>query len=143
MKIKRRGSAGWSGSLKEGKGEISTASGALKAYPYGFNSRFGDVQGSNPEELLGAAHSACFTMALSLVLGEAGLTADHLVTTAEVTLEQNDHGFSITAVHLNLKGKVPGVDAATFEKLAQGTKADCPVSKVLNVEITLEAELVG
>ena len=143
MKIKRRGSAAWSGSLKEGVGEISTASGALKSYPYGFNSRFGDKQGSNPEELLGAAHSACFTMALSLVLGEAGLTADNMETTAEVTLEQNDHGFAITAVHLRLKGKVPGVDAATFEKLAQGAKANCPVSKVLNADITLEVELLG
>jgi osmotically inducible protein OsmC len=143
MKIKRRGSAAWSGSLKEGKGEISTASGALKAYPYGFNSRFGDVQGSNPEELLRAAHSACFTMALSLVLGEAGLTADSLETTAEVTLEQNDQGFSITAVHLKLKGKVPSVDAVTFEKLAQGAEASCPVSKGLNADITLEAELLG
>ncbi len=143
MKIKRRGSAAWSGPLKEGKGEISTSSGALTAYPYGFNSRFGDVQGTNPEELLGAAHSACFTMALSLVLGEAGLTADSLETTAEVTLEQDDHGFSITSVHLTLKGKVPGVDAATFEKLAQGAKANCPVSKVLNAAITLDAELLG
>ena len=143
MKIKRRGSAAWQGGLKDGKGTISTESGALNAYPYGFSTRFEGQRGSNPEELIGAAHAACFTMALSLILGEAKLTAEKMETSAEVTLEQVEGGWGITAVHLTLKAKVPGADQATFEKLAAKAKAGCPVSKLFKAEITLDAMLTG
>ena len=141
MKINRTGSAAWSGGIKDGKGTISTESGALKAYPYGFSSRFEGQAGSNPEELLGAAHAACFTMALSLILGEAKLRAEQMTTTARVTLEQVEGGFAISAVHLTLRAQVPGATQATFEELANKAKAGCPVSKVLNAAITLEATL--
>ncbi len=141
MKINRTGSAAWSGGIKDGKGSISTESGALRAYPYGFSSRFEGVAGSNPEELLGAAHAACFTMALSLILGEAKLTAEEMNTVARVTLEQVDGGYAINAVHLTLKAKVPGADEATFKELAEKAKAGCPVSKLLDATITLEATL--
>ena len=142
MKINRQGSAVWRGGLKDGKGEISTESGALSAYPYGFASRFEGVKGTNPEELIGAAHAGCFTMALSLILGEANLTAERMDTSARVTLEQVDGGFAITAVHLILKAKIPGADQAAFEKLTGMAKAGCPVSKLLKTEITLDATLV-
>lgn len=143
MKINRKGSAQWQGGIKDGKGAISTGSGALQAYPYGFSSRFEGVPGTNPEELLGAAHAGCFTMALSLILGEANLTAERMDTTATVTLEQVDGGYAITAVHLKLEAKVPGADQATLERLAAMAKAGCPVSKLFNTEITLEATLVS
>src|SRR5258705_7234505 len=143
MVIKRRGSAAWQGGLKDGRGAISTGSGALKAYPYGFASRFEGKPGTNPEELLGAAHAGCFTMALSKILQEAKLTAEQLETSAKVTLEQVEGGFAITAVHLTLRAKVPGADQATFETLAGKAKAGCPLSKVLKAAITLDAELLG
>jgi osmotically inducible protein OsmC len=142
MKIKRRGSAAWQGGIKDGKGTISTESGALNAYPYGFASRFEGQRGSNPEELIAAAHASCFTMALSLILGEAKLVAEQIDTTAEVTLEQVEGGYEISAVHLTLKAKVPGADQATFEKLTGMAKAGCPVSKLLKANITLDATLV-
>jgi osmotically inducible protein OsmC len=142
MKIKRRGSAVWRGGFKDGKGAISTESGALKDYPYGFSSRFEGQRGSNPEELIGAAHAACFTMALSNILGEAKLTAEQMDTAAEVALEQVEGGFAITSVHLVLKAKIPGVDKATFDELVAKAKAGCPVSKLLKAEITLDATLL-
>jgi osmotically inducible protein OsmC len=142
MTIKRRGSAAWQGGIKDGRGNISTESGALSAYPYGFASRFEGQKGSNPEELIGAAHASCFTMALSLILGEAKLTAEQLNTKAEVTLEQVPDGFSITAIHLTLTGKVPGADQATFAELAAKAKAGCPVSKLFKADITLDATLI-
>src|ERR1700727_2415468 len=126
------GSAKGQGGIKDGKGASSTKSGALHDYPYGFASRFEGKPGSNPEELIGAAHASCFTMALSLILGEAKLTAGRMDTTAEVTLEQVEGGFAITAIHLTLKAKVPGADQATFEQLAGKAKAGCPVSKLFN-----------
>ena len=139
MKIERTASAHWTGGLKDGKGAISTRSGALSSYPYGFASRFEGVAGTNPEELMGAAHAGCFTMALSLILGEAGLTAESLDTTAAVTLESVDGGFAITAINLKLTAKVPGTDEAAFNDLANKAKAGCPVSKALAaVPITLE-----
>jgi osmotically inducible protein OsmC len=138
---KTTGSAVWSGGIKDGKGAISTKSGALKDYPYGFGSRFEGKPGSNPEELIGAAHAACFTMALSLILGEAKLTAEKMETTAEVTLDKVEGGFAITSVHLSLKGKVPGADQAKFEELANKAKAGCPVSKLLKADITLDVKL--
>lgn len=143
MKIKRRGSAAWKGGLKDGKGSITTESGALQAYPYGFASRFEGQRGTNPEELIGAAHAGCFTMALSLILGEAKLVADQMDTSAEVTLEQVEGGFAITAVHLTLKAKIPGATQAQFEELAGKAKAGCPVSKLLKTDITLDAKLVS
>ena len=135
------GSAKWQGGIKDGKGAISTKSGALSDYPYGFASRFEGKPGSNPEELIGAAHAACFTMALSLILGEAGLTADHMETKADVTLVKQADGYAITAVHLSLTGKVPGADQAKFEELAGKAKAGCPVSKLLKADITLDVTL--
>src|SRR5262249_5747190 len=141
--MKTQGSAVWQGGIKDGKGAISTKSGALKEYPYGFSSRFEGKPGTNPEELIGAAHAGCFTMALSLILGEAKLTAEHMETTAEVTLDKVADGFAITSVHLSLKAKVPGADQGKFEELANKAKAGCPVSKVLNAKITLEASLVS
>jgi osmotically inducible protein OsmC len=143
MKINRSGSAVWSGGLKEGKGAISTQSGALDAHPYGFAMRFEGVPGTNPEELIAAAHASCFTMALSLILGEAGLTAEKMETNAVVTLEQKDGGFAITASKLTLRAKIPGADDAQFQELAGKAKANCPVSKLLNAEISLDAELLG
>lgn len=139
--MKRSGSAIWQGGLKDGKGSISTQSGALAEYPYGFAARFEGKPGTNPEELIGAAHAGCFTMALSLILGEAGLKADRMETSADVTLDKVDDGFAITSVHLTLKAKIPGADQAKFEELAGKAKAGCPVSKVLNAKITLDATL--
>jgi len=141
--MKTNGSAVWQGGLKDGKGAISTQSGALAAYPYGFASRFEGKPGTNPEELIGAAHAGCFTMALSLILNEAGLTAERMETRADVTLEKVADGFAITAVHLTLKGKVPGADQAKFAELAGKAKAGCPVSKLLKAEITLDVTLEG
>ena len=141
--MKTHGSASWKGGLKDGEGAISTQSGALKEYPYGFGSRFEGKPGTNPEELIGAAHAGCFTMALSLILGEAQLTAAQMDTKAEVTLDKVSDGFAITAVHLTLRAKVPGADQAKFEELAAKAKAGCPVSKLLNAKITLDAALVN
>jgi lipoyl-dependent peroxiredoxin len=143
MKIKRKGSAAWQGGLKDGKGTISTESGALSAYPYGFAARFEGQRGSNPEELIAAAHASCFTMALSKILGEANLTATQMDTTAEVVLEQVDGGFAVTSSHLTLKAKIPGADEAKFKELAAKAKAGCPISKLLKTEISLDASLVN
>ena len=142
MAINRTGSAIWQGGLKDGHGTISTESGALDGHPYGFAMRFEGVKGTNPEELIGAAHAGCFTMALSGILGREGLTAERMDTKARVTLEQKDGGFEITAIHLTLEGRVPGCDAAKFQELAEKAKAGCPVSKLLKAAITLEAKLV-
>lgn len=141
--MKKTASAIWQGGLKDGKGLLSTESGALKQNPYGFNTRFGDTPGTNPEELIGAAHAGCFSMALSMMLGEAGLTPERIDTAAEVTLDKQPDGFAITAVHLVLRAKVPGASAEQFEEIANKAKAGCPVSKVLNAKITLDASLVG
>ncbi len=135
------GSAKWQGGIRDGKGAISTKSGALAEYPYGFASRFEGKPGTNPEELIGAAHAGCFTMALSLILGEAGLTAERMETKADVTLVKQADGFAITAVHLTLTGKVPGADQAKFEELAGKAKVGCPVSKLLKADITLDVTL--
>lgn len=139
--MKKSASAHWSGGIKDGQGTISTETGVLREAPYGFKSRFEDGPGTNPEELLGAAHAACFSMALSLELGKANLTADSIDTKAVVTLDKDGDGFSITAVHLTCKAKVAGADTAAFAKIAQATKEGCPVSKVLKAAITLDATL--
>lgn len=143
MKIKRSGSAVWQGGLKDGRGAISTESGALKSYPYGFASRFEGQPGTNPEELIGAAHAGCFTMALSLILGEAKLRAEQMDTKAEVTLEQVEGGYAITSVRLTLKAKIPGADQRQFQELAAKAKAGCPVSKLLKADIALDAQLIA
>lgn len=140
--MKKTASAVWQGGLKDGKGTLSTESGALKDNPYGFNTRFEGAPGTNPEELIGAAHAGCFSMALSMMLGEAGLTAERIETRAEVTLDKQSDGFAITAVHLVLRARVPA-DAQTFEQIANKAKAGCPVSKVLNAKISLDASLDG
>ncbi|MGX4643279.1 OsmC family protein [Massilia sp. SYSU DXS3249] len=141
MTIKRNGSAVWSGGLKDGKGAVSTGSGALKEQPYGFNTRFEDSPGTNPEELIGAAHAGCFTMALSGQLGKAGMTAQELRTTATVSMEKEGDGFSITAVHLDLVAKIPGASQEAFDQAANTAKENCPVSKLLNANITLSSRL--
>jgi osmotically inducible protein OsmC len=139
--IKRSASALWNGSGKEGKGSLTTQSGTLKQTPYSFTARFGDGAGTNPEELIAAAHAGCFTMALAFQLGGAGHTPESLATEARLTMEQEDGGWSIKAVHLVLTGTVPGISAADFADLAAKAKAGCPVSRVLKAEITLEAKL--
>lgn len=141
MKINKKASAVWSGGLKDGKGTISTESGALNNHPYGFNTRFEGVKGTNPEELIGAAHAGCFTMALSMILGEAKLTAERMETSAQVTLEERNGGFEISAVHLNLTAKIPGTNQNQFMELANKAKANCPVSKLLKTNITMDAVL--
>jgi osmotically inducible protein OsmC len=136
------GTAKWQGGLKDGKGAISTKSGALSEYPYGFASRFEGKPGTNPEELIGAAHSGCFTMALSLILEQAGFKADEMNTKAEISLVKQGDGFAITKSQLTLRAKIPGIDAAKFQELAGLAEKGCPVSKVLNCEISLDAALV-
>jgi osmotically inducible protein OsmC len=136
------GSVKWQGGIKDGKGRISTKSGALNDYPYGFGSRFEGKPGSNPEELIGAAHAACFAMTLSLIFGEAKLTAEQIETKADVTLEKQGDGFAITSVHLTLVAKIPGADRGKFAELVEMAKAGCPVSRLLNAKITLEATLL-
>ncbi|MFV9653892.1 MULTISPECIES: OsmC family protein [Pseudomonas] len=139
--MKKTASAHWQGGIKDGKGTISTQSGALKDSPYGFNTRFEDKPGTNPEELIGAAHAGCFSMALSKELGEAGMTAESIETTAQVTLDKVDGGFEISAVHLTLRAKIPGAERSAFEKAVEAAKTGCPVSKVLKATITLEGIL--
>jgi osmotically inducible protein OsmC len=139
--MKRSASAMWNGDLKSGNGTISTASGVLTNTQYSFATRFEDGAGTNPEELIAAAHAGCFSMALSAQLGEAGIVAQSIHTTATVTLEKSGGGFAITAVHLDLTARVPGVDQQAFEKAAENAKAGCPVSKVLNAKITLDKKL--
>jgi osmotically inducible protein OsmC len=131
----------WKGGIKDGGGTISTETGALNEAPYGFKARFENGTGTNPEELIGAAHAGCFSMALSLMLGEAGLTADKIETHAEVTLDKVGDGFEITASHLNVVAKIPGADNKKFQEIANKAKAGCPVSKLLKAEITMEAKL--
>ena len=141
--MKKSASAVWQGGLKDGKGQISTESGALKQAPYGFNTRFEGTPGTNPEELIGAAHAGCFSMALSMMLGEAGFTPERIDTHAEVSLDKQADGFAITAVHLTLKATVPGASEAQFQEIANKAKAGCPVSKVLNATISLDATLLS
>src|ERR1700757_3837807 len=139
--IKRHATAKWQGSGKDGTGSLTTQSATLKDVPYGFQSRFGDGKGTNPEELIAAAHAGCFTMATAFQLSGAGHAPESLECNATLSMDQVEGGFKISAVHLVLKAKVPGLDNAKFQELAQNAKATCPVSKVLNAEITLEATL--
>ena len=139
--MKRKASAVWKGGLRDGKGTISTDSGVLSDTQYSFSTRFEQGVGTNPEELIAAAHAGCFAMALSAQLGDAGLTAERIRTTASVTLEKTDAGFTITAVHLDVTAKIPGADQQAFETAASNAKTGCPVSKVLNAQITMDAKL--
>ena len=138
----RTASASWTGDVKQGKGTVSTQSGVLKETAYSFTTRFEDGIGTNPEELIAAAHAGCFTMATSGALGRAGFTAERLDTQAKLTLEQVEGAWTVTAIHLDLKAKIPGIDAAKFEEIANGAKANCPISRLLNTKISLEAKLV-
>jgi osmotically inducible protein OsmC len=139
--MKRSASAVWTGDLRSGKGTISTESGVLSETPYSFKTRFEQGTGTNPEELIGAAHAGCFSMALSVELQKAGLIAERIATKADVTLEQKVGGFAITAVHLTLRAKVPGASQSDFEEATQAAKTGCPISKLLRAEITLDAQL--
>lgn len=141
--MKKTASAVWQGNLKQGKGSISTQSGALKEQPYGFNTRFEDAPGTNPEELIGAAHAGCFSMALSNLLGEAGLTPERIETRAEVTLDKQGDGFAITAIDLTLTARVPGASREQFERIANQAKEGCPVSKLFKAPISLKSTLEG
>lgn len=141
MTFTRNASAVWTGGVQDGRGAISTQSGALKDQAYGFGSRFEDKAGTNPEELLGAAHAGCFTMALALMLTESGHPPTRLETTAQVDLEKTDQGYSIPSVRLVLEATVPGVDNDAFQAIAAKAKANCPVSRVLKADITLDARL--
>jgi osmotically inducible protein OsmC len=138
--VTRTAEAEWKGGLQDGSGKMKLGSGAYEG-PYSFKSRFEDGTGTNPEELIAAAHAGCFSMALSLILGEAGLTAEKIETHAAVTLEKVGAGYEITAVHLSLSAKIPGADNAKFQELANNAKTGCPVSKLLKARITMEAKL--
>ncbi|EYD71312.1 OsmC family protein [Limimaricola hongkongensis] len=141
--INKHGTAKWSGGLKTGQGHVSTETGVLSDQPYGFNTRFEGKPGTNPEELIGAAHASCYAMALSLNLGEDELTADDIQVKSTVSLEEQDDGFAITKVHLDVTAKVAGASEEQFRKAAEATKTGCPVSKLLNAEVTMDAKLVG
>jgi osmotically inducible protein OsmC len=140
--MERKGSAVWKGGLKDGKGTVSTASGILSNTPYNFAQRFENSPGTNPEELIGAAHAACFSMALSGQLGSAQLTADSIETTSTIKIEKLDSGFTITSAHLDVKARIPNADQAAFSKAAEAAEKGCPVSKVLNAKITMTATLL-
>ena len=140
--MKRSASAHWAGGLKDGKGTISTGSGVLKDTQYSFSTRFENGIGTNPEELIGAAHAGCFTMALSGQLG-AEMKAESIDTTATVTMEKTDAGFTVTSVHLDVTAKIPGADQAKFQTAAENAKKGCPISRLLNTNITMDAKLVS
>jgi osmotically inducible protein OsmC len=142
MSMKRSGHAVWRGGLKDGKGTVSSDSGVLSGTPYNFGMRFENEKGTNPEELVAAAHASCFSMALSLALEQEGMKAESIDTRATVTLEKVDGGFAVTASHLDTTVKIPGADRAKFEKAAEGAKSGCPISKLLNAKITMDARLV-
>ncbi len=141
--MKRKASAAWQGGLKDGKGTISTDSGVLAETQYSFSTRFEDGIGTNPEELIAAAHAGCFSMALSGQLGSAGMTAESINTTATVTLEKTEAGFTITKVHLDVTARIPGAEQAAFETAANNAKAGCPISRLLKAEITMDAKLAA
>jgi len=141
MAIKKSGSAKWSGNLKTGKGFVSTQTGVLADQPYGFNTRFEDGKGTNPEELIGAAHASCFSMALSMVLEGHDLVADSIETRATVYLEQKDGGFHIPKVHLDVTATIPNATEDQFAEAAKTAKENCPISKLLTAEITMDARL--
>lgn len=139
--MQRNASAHWTGGLKDGKGTLTAPSGILKNTPYSFATRFESQPGTNPEELVAAAHAGCFSMALSAQLGNAGMTAQAIDTTATVTLDKVEGGFAVTTVHLQVRAKIPGADKAKFDQAAKNAKEGCPISKLLNAKITMDAQL--
>jgi lipoyl-dependent peroxiredoxin len=139
--MKRKASAIWQGGLKDGKGSISTESGVLDKTQYSFGTRFESGKGTNPEELIGAAHAGCFSMAFSAELGKAGITPESIHTTATITLEKTDAGFTVTESHLDMTAKVPGADKSKVLEIANAAKAGCPISRVLNAKVTLDAKI--
>lgn len=139
--MKRKASAMWSGGLKDGKGSVSTDSKVLSNTPYSFSTRFEDQPGTNPEELIAAAHAGCFTMALSGQLGNRGMTAESIQTGATVTMDKLEAGWTVTGVHLDVVAKIPGADPAKFQEAATAAKTGCPISRLLNTTITMEAKL--
>ena len=141
--MKRKASVVWKGSLKEGKGTISTESGVLKETQYSFGTRFESGLGTNPEELIAAAHAGCFSMAFSAELGKAGFTPDSIQTTATIIMEKTDAGFTVTESHLDMKAKIPGIDQEKFTTISNGAKAGCPISRLLNAKITMDAKLIS
>lgn len=141
--MQRKASAAWQGGIKDGKGTISTESKVLSATPYSFSTRFEGAPGTNPEELLAASHAGCFTMALSLMLGESGIRPEHIDTTATVTLEKLEGGFTVTKVHLDVTVTAPGAEHAKFEAAALKAKVNCPISKVLRADISMDARLAA
>jgi osmotically inducible protein OsmC len=141
--MKRSASAVWKGGLRDGKGTVSTESGVLTNTPYNFRMRFENEKGTNPEELVAAAHAGCFSMALSMILGQSGMTPESIETTATVSLDQVESGFAVTSSHLQTTVKIPKADKAAFEKAAETAKAGCPISKLLNAKITLDAKLIA
>ncbi len=141
--MKRKASAIWNGGLKDGKGVISTASGVLERAQYSFGTRFEEGKGTNPEELIAAAHAGCFSMALSGQLGAAGMVAESIETTATVTMDKLEAGWTVTEVHLDVAARIPGGDRAKFETAAANAKAGCPISRLFNAKITMDARLVG
>jgi osmotically inducible protein OsmC len=143
MTMKSKASAVWQGDLKQGQGHLSSASKVLQDTPYSFSTRFEGAPGTNPEELIGAAHAGCFSMALSMILGEAGFTPERIATEATVTLEQKDGSFTITQIHLDVNAKVPGASNQAFQEAAGKAKEGCPVSKLFNTNISMNAQLEG
>lgn len=141
--MQRRASARWQGTAKEGSGALTTQSATLKDTPYSFVARFGDGKGTNPEELIAAAHAGCFTMALSFMLNNAGFTAEAIDTEAALTMEQVTGNWTVTAIHLTTRARVPGIDDAKFAEIAGSAKANCPISRLLNATITMDAKLGG
>jgi lipoyl-dependent peroxiredoxin len=141
--MKRFGSAAWSGSLREGKGSVSTESHALDSFPYTFFSRYGEKPGTNPEELLGAAHAACFAMSFVRMLGMAHFEPERLESKSEVVIDKDGDGFAITSVHLSVVAKIPGVNEASFQSIATKAKAECPISKLINTDVSFEARLLS
>lgn len=139
--MQRKASAVWKGGLKDGKGTVSSGSGVLRDTPYSFSTRFEDKPGTNPEELIAAAHAGCFSMALSGQLGGAGMTADSIDTQATLTMEKLDAGWTVTKVHLDVTARIPNADKAKFEEAANNAKAGCPISRLLKAEITMDAKL--
>jgi len=139
--MNRKASAFWQGGLKDGRGTVSTESGALSQLAYSFRTRFENEKGTNPEELIGAAHAGCFSMALSAQLGEAGMTPSRIETTATVTLEKETEGFAVTTIHLDVSATIPGADEAKFQAAANKAKEGCPISKLFKAKITMQARL--
>jgi len=140
--MKRSASAVWKGGLQDGKGTVSTESGTLSSAPYNFKMRFENEKGTNPEELVAAAHAACFSMALSKILADAGMTAENIATKATVSLDKGDAGFSVTSSHLDTKVTIPNAKKAAFDEAVEKAKAGCPISRLLNTTITLDAKLI-